>query len=212
MKKWLTVLGGAHSGKTDLVAQVCGDFAKVAWWGTAVDQPQDSDWQERLDSLRKNRSPDWTTFDGPWAWPPSEKNTALQQAQDSDLFVMDCLNLWLAAHIHRGMSLYSMAQLKVHLELEFTKLVNDLSGLPCAVVVVSAEVGMGVVPSGDAGRLFRDLLTRWNRQIVGHSDSGVSVQAGRAFLWPAGRAVLPDDGAPVRCVQAPQLSRLLRGL
>jgi adenosyl cobinamide kinase/adenosyl cobinamide phosphate guanylyltransferase len=207
MKKQMIILGGAHSGKTDLAAEVCDRFEKVVWWGTASEQPQDSDWQERLRALRNGRKPSWMTLDGPWAW-LAERESSPARLKDCDIFVVDCLNLWLAAHIHRGTSLYSMSQLRVHLELEFSRLVEELSALSCGIIVVSAEVGSGVVPSGEAGRLFRDLLTHWNRQFVQQSEYGVSVQAGQAFLWPAGKTPLPDEGVPVRCVSARTLSRL----
>lgn len=207
MKKWLTLLGGAYAGKTDLATQACDGIEKVVWWGTAIDHPQEPEWQERLRSLRENRQASWVTLDGPWAW-LAEQNSKLPSVLNCELFVMDCLNLWLAAHIHRGTSLYSMAQLRVHLELEFARLVEELSALSCSVIIISAEVGEGVAPSGEAGRLFRDLLTQWNRRLVEQSDYGVSVQAGRAFLWPAGRTPLPDEGVALRCVSARTLARL----
>lgn len=213
MAKWLTILGGAHAGKTDWVLEVCRPLEKVVWWGTAMDQPQDPLWQERLQTLRSQHKPSWTIFDGPSAWPvPEQTNNTHAVIQDTPVFVMDCLNLWLAAQIHRGMSLYSFNQLRVHLELEFAQLFSALSSLPCPVIVISAEVGWGVVPSGDAGRLFRDLLGHWNRSIVQHSDFGLNVQAGRGFLWPAGRTPVSPEGEVVRCVEPTFLGRLIRGI
>jgi adenosylcobinamide kinase/adenosylcobinamide-phosphate guanylyltransferase len=122
---------------------------------------------------------------------------------------MDSLNLWLAAQINRCTSLYSMSQLKTHLEIEFQQLLNALKAVACPVLIVSAEVGSGVVPSGEAGRLFRDLLGLWNRTLVASADYGVSLQAGRAFYWPGGRAELPPEGVPLRVVDAAFLHRLL---
>ncbi|MEY3903889.1 MAG: hypothetical protein RL189_3195 [Pseudomonadota bacterium] len=208
MAKWMTILGGARSGKTDLAAQMCRHFGKVAWWGTALQQPQDPLWEERLQALKSSRDPNWTTFDGPWSW-PADAAGVLPQTTGCDLFVMDCLNLWLAAHIQRGASRYSLSQLRVHLEIEFSQLTAALLAQSCPVLLVSAEVGWGVVPAGEVGRLFRDLLSDWNRQIVGQSDFGVTMQAGRAFVWPAGKTSLPPEGVEVRCVDERHLSRLL---
>lgn len=208
MGKWIFVLGGAKGGKSDFVTEACAAFEDVAWWGTAVEQSQDPDWQDRLAHLKAIRKPDWRLFDGPWAW-PQEASPGQAVASETKIFVMDCLNLWLAAQIHRGSSLYSMSQLKVHLEMEFSQLLAALNALNSNIVVVSAEVGSGVVPSGEAGRLFRDLLSSWNRRIVQQSDFGVSMQAGRAFLWPGGRTPLPPEGALVRCVDAALIGRIL---
>jgi adenosylcobinamide kinase/adenosylcobinamide-phosphate guanylyltransferase len=209
MTQWITVLGGAHSGKTDFVTEVCQPLEDVGWWGTATDLPQDTSWHERLDALKAERKPSWQTFDGPWTWTVHARET--QSRTPFSLFVMDSLNLWLAAQIHRGTSLYSFAQLKIHLEVEFAQLCTDLATLPCRVLIVSAEAGSGVVPSGEAGRLFRDCLTRWNRQIVERSEHCLSLQAGRAFLWPGGKTHLPPEGVVVRCVASQAVSLLLGG-
>lgn len=209
MNKWVTILGGAQSGKTDFAEDACRTLDRVVWWGTAQEQPQEPCWQSRLQALRDRRPASWVSHDGPWTWPEQAQGSAHKTIGVPQVFVMDCLNLWLAAHIHRGMALYSLSQLKVHLELEFKHLVEALTALPCHVVVVSAEVGCGVVPSGEAGRLFRDLLTTWNRNIVKQSDFGVTLQAGRAFLWPAGRTPADPDGTPLRCIEASWLSRWL---
>lgn len=203
------ILGGVHSGKTDFAEEVCQPFAKIGWWGTAVEHNQDELWQERLQNLKGRRDERWTTFEGPWAWPEDDRPLVQKRSGGLDIFVMDCLNLWLAAHIHRGSSRYSAHQLRAYLEMEFSQLCASFAALACPVVIVSAEVGAGVVPAGENGRLFRDLLSIWNCRIVKQSDYGVSLQAGRAFLWPAGRNVIPEAGAEVRCVEARHLSRLL---
>lgn len=208
MAKLMTILGGARAGKSELAAEICKHFGRVAWWGTALPQPQDPFWEERLQALKSSRNPSWTTFDGPWSW-PADGAAGLPQTAGFDIFVMDCLNLWLAAHIHRGTSRYSMSQLRVHLEIEFSQLTAELLALKCPVLLVTAEAGWGVVPAGEVGRLFRDLLADWNRQIVRQSGYGVTMQAGRAFVWPAGKTPLPAEGVELRCVDERHLSRLL---
>ncbi|NBO38514.1 hypothetical protein EBU99_08010 [bacterium] len=209
MSQWMTFLGGVHSGKTDLAHEICRDVENVVWWGTASEVAQDADWQQRLAHLRARRKPSWQTMDGPWAWPPAPGSDADGRAKNCPLFVFDSLNLWLAAHIHKSISLYSLPQLKTHLEMEFTQLMDSLKALRCPVLIISAEVGWGVVPSGETGRVFRDLLSAWNRTFVAHSHHGVTVQAGRAFAWPGGLSALPAEGAPVRCLDARALARLL---
>ncbi|MFZ9518878.1 MAG: bifunctional adenosylcobinamide kinase/adenosylcobinamide-phosphate guanylyltransferase [Silvanigrellaceae bacterium] len=211
MDKWIFVSGGAKSGKSDFVTDACESFKDVEWWGTATEQSTDLDWQERLASLKSNRNPGWLLFDGPWAW-PGQASIGRESAGSPQVFVMDSLNLWLAAQIHRGMSLYTTSQLKVHLDMEFTQLLASLNDLKCSVVLISAEVGSGVVPSGEAGRLFRDLLSTWNRRIVKQSDFGVSMQTGQAFLWPAGRTPLPPEGTVLRCVDSSHIRRILAGV
>jgi adenosylcobinamide kinase/adenosylcobinamide-phosphate guanylyltransferase len=207
----MVVLGGAQSGKSDFVTELSRHFDEGVWWGTASEIPQDADWRERLELLRRGRKNTWTSLEGPWAWPPAAQADAVQHG-NKPLFIFDSLNLWLAAHIQRGTSLYSFVQLKTHLDLEFQQLCESLARLPCPVLIVSAEVGSGVVPQGEFGRLFRDLLGLWNRHFVSQSHHGVSLQAGRAFLWPAGRQRVPSEGTPVLCVDSSHIARLLKPL
>lgn len=205
----IVVIGGAHSGKTDFVTELSHHFEEGVWWGTASEIPQDLDWQERLKSIKVARKNSWTTLEGPWAWPPEARNDSALAAK-KPLWIIDSLNLWLAAHIQRGTSLYSFPQLKTHLDLEFQRLCETLVRLPCPVLIVSAEVGSGVVPQGEFGRLFRDLLGVWNKHLVSQAHHGVSLQAGRAFLWPAGRSPLPPEGVSLRCVDSAHIVRLLK--
>jgi len=205
MAQRMVLLGGAHSGKSNLAHDICAPLENVCWWGTGVELPQDGDWQQRLGALRAARPASWKTYEGPWAWPVS----GVREPQGAQVFVMDSLNLWLAAQINRCTALYSMSQLKTHLEIEFQQLLSALQAIDCPVVVVSAEVGCGVVPTGEAGRLFRDLLGVWNCALVAGAHHGVSLQAGRAFYWPAGLLELPSEGVPLRAVDAGFLRRLL---
>lgn len=212
MNPWITILGGSQSGKTDFAHAICAPFDDVVWWGTGSSQLEDPEWQSRLESLRAARKGSWHTLDGPLIGPNSFAALSAGVPPDhrkAKVFVLDSLNLWLAALLNESTARYSMSQAKVHLELEFQQLLKSLRALPCAVLVVSAEVGSGVVPAGEAGRLFRDLLCAWNRSIVQFSRHGISMQAGRALLWPGGQTQLPPDGAPVLCVDEVYVRRLL---
>jgi adenosyl cobinamide kinase/adenosyl cobinamide phosphate guanylyltransferase len=69
MAQWITILGGAHSGKTRFAHEVCASLEGVVWWGTASELPQDANWQQHLESLRSSRKSSWLTLEGPWSWP-----------------------------------------------------------------------------------------------------------------------------------------------
>ncbi len=207
MGVWMSIVGGAKSGKTDFVTGVLESCEEVVWWGTAIEIAQDPDWQERLQSLRAARRESWVTLDGPAAWP---LDTASELKLSSKaVFVVDSLNLWLAAQMQRAVTRYSQAQLRTHLEIEFQQLLKALKQLPCSVVVITAEAGSGVVPSGEAGRLFRELIGQWNQAIVEIAHFGVTLQCGQAFLWPAGLTPVSDAGDPVRRVSKTHVHRLL---
>jgi adenosylcobinamide kinase/adenosylcobinamide-phosphate guanylyltransferase len=207
MAKWISVVGGAKSGKTEFILAVCERFDDVVWWGTAVEIPQDPDWQSRIEFLRSKHKSSWTSLDGPSAWPrPSGSEVNLNSGS---IFVLDSLNLWLASHMQQAMARYSPLQLRTHLEVEFQHLLKSLRQLPCSVIAVTAEAGCGVVPSGEAGRLFRELIGQWNKELVACSHFGVSLQCGEAFLWPAGLTPVSDAGDPVRRVSKQHVQRVL---
>jgi adenosylcobinamide kinase / adenosylcobinamide-phosphate guanylyltransferase len=207
MSVWITIVGGAKSGKTDFAAGVCEMLENVIWWGTAVEIPQDPDWQDRLQLLRSARKKSFITLEGPAAWPLGTASTL--NVSSRSVFVLDSLNLWLAAQIQNAVTRYSHAQLRTHLEIEFQQLLKALKQLPCSVVVVTAEAGSGVVPSGEAGRLFRELIGQWNQIIAGIAHFGITMQCGQALLWPAGSTPVSKEGDPVRRVNKTHVHRLL---
>ena len=207
MGLWISIVGGAKSGKTEFAASVCEPLDNVIWWGTAVEIPHDPEWQERLQSLRSARKKNWVTLEGPAAWPVD--TSSVPHMNPNSVFVLDSLNLWLAAQMQHAVTRYSHSQMRTHLEIEFQQLLKSLRQLPGSVMVVTAEAGSGVVPSGEAGRLFRELIGQWNQTIVESAHFGVTMQCGQAFLWPAGLTPVGDSGDPVRRVSKTHVHRLL---
>lgn len=95
--------------------------------------------------------------------------------------LVDCLGTWLTA-IMDGEALWSAATADVYavLEARLDGLCAALTGLPTAIVVTN-EVGLGVVPSNSSGVLFRDLLGTINRRVAAVCDEVHLVIAGRVL-------------------------------
>lgn len=95
--------------------------------------------------------------------------------------LVDCLGTWLTA-IMDGEALWSAATADVYavLEARLDGLCAALTGLPTAIVVTN-EVGLGVVPSHSSGVLFRDLLGTINRRVAAVCDKVHLVIAGRVL-------------------------------
>lgn len=158
------VLGGARSGKSQVAERLAARLpAPITYLATAV--VADDDHAARVAAHRARRDPAWTTVDTGAALV-----AALAAVTGSVL--VDSLGTWVAAH---------------------AKFAVDVPGLVAALtdrdgdtVVVSEEVGLGVHPSSQAGRHFRDALGPVNAAVAACCDEVLLVVAGRVL--PLGRA------------------------
>lgn len=154
----MLVLGGARSGKSlfaERVAAECG--APVLYVATA--EALDDEMAERIRLHRARRDPAWRTLEA------ARGVGAAAQAnlQDAQTVLVEDLTLLLAN---------SMDEQLARAE------VDGLLGLPSHVVLVSNEVGMGLVPEHPLGRTFRDALGRLNQHAAAQADEVYFVIAG----------------------------------
>lgn len=157
------VLGGARSGKSRYAEQlVLGGGLKPHYIATAT--AGDSEMAERIAHHRARRGEGWTTWEE-----PLELARALAAAVAPDRAVLvDCLTLWLSNVMLAGRDV----------ERETEVLLDALSELPGPVVMVSNEIGMGLVPETALGRRFRDAQGRLNQAVAACVPSVVFVAAG----------------------------------
>ncbi|MEY2569516.1 MAG: adenosylcobinamide kinase / adenosylcobinamide-phosphate guanylyltransferase [Actinomycetota bacterium] len=168
--------GGARSGKSSLavgMAAASGDA--VVFLATA--RPEgDAEWHERLARHRGERPASWTTVEE-----PLDVVGAVTAADPDAFLVVDCLTLWAANAVDAGWDDDEIEALAV-------KGASAAAVRPGSTVVVTNEVGGGIVPVERAVRRFRDVLGRTNAVWSQHAD--------RAYLVVAGRLVpLLDAGA-----------------
>ncbi|MGR3434839.1 MAG: bifunctional adenosylcobinamide kinase/adenosylcobinamide-phosphate guanylyltransferase [Shimia sp.] len=155
------VLGGANSGKSGHAeALVCASARPRHYIATA--QAWDDEMRSKIAAHRAARGPDWTTHECPLApW------DALGRAAQ-EVVLLDCATLWLSNHLLAGSDL----------EAQGARLRAALAACPCPVVVVSNEVGLGVVPDTPLGRAFRGAQGRLNQQLAAQASSVCLVAAG----------------------------------
>jgi adenosyl cobinamide kinase/adenosyl cobinamide phosphate guanylyltransferase len=157
------VLGGARSGKSAVAEARATESAReapVTYIATALDRG-DADFAARIAAHQARR---------PRAWRTVEAGAGLVEALASvtdGVVLVDSLGTWLAA-ADRG-------------EAAIDDLVRALIASACSIVVVSEEVGMGVHPSSELGRHFRDSLGRLNQAVAAVADEVVLVVAGRVL-------------------------------
>lgn len=159
-------LGGARSGKSRLAEQrVCGLGGRRLYIATAT--AGDTEMAARIHHHQQQRCKDgWTTVEA-----PEQLSAALREhsAKDSSILV-DCLTLWLSNWI-----LKDDAQAWQRSREEFLAVISRLPG---NLVLVSNEVGQGIVPMGEINRRFVDEAGRLHQAIAGIADRVVLVTAG----------------------------------
>jgi adenosyl cobinamide kinase/adenosyl cobinamide phosphate guanylyltransferase len=158
------VLGGARSGKSEVAERLAssaggGDVVYVA---TALVEPADDDMVARVDAHRARRPPSWRTVECGAALVD-----AIRDAPDGTMLV-DSLGTWLAAAAPT-------------VDVDVGALCDALAARRGDTVIVSDEVGLGVHPSSEGGRRFRDALGTCNRSIADISGRVLLVVAGRVF-------------------------------
>jgi len=169
------VLGGARSGKSAFAQQLASEFGEpVLFLATA--EARDAEMRARIEAHRTSRPPGWRTVEA-----PRDVGTAIaRELRDARTVLVDCLSL-LVANCLGGFSENESAQLESQwwpeVEHEVGALL-DATSRRCHLIVVSNEVGMGLVPAYPLGRLYRDLLGRANQRIAAAAD--------RVYLMVAG--------------------------
>ncbi len=164
----VVLLGGARSGKSAL-AQRLASASDAAVTFIATAEPGDQEMADRIARHRAVRPASWTTVEE-----PLDLVGALAAAPVHACVIVDCLTLWIA----NAMGFGSSAE---EIEEQAVSAASLAAARNAPTIVVSNEVGMGVVPATELGRAFRDLQGRVNRRFCDVSDRAALVVAGQAL-------------------------------
>jgi adenosylcobinamide kinase/adenosylcobinamide-phosphate guanylyltransferase len=180
MGKLILVLGGARSGKSTYAQKLAGEIttgsSKVAYVATGV--ACDDEMRARVEQHRRSRPPQWATIEA-----PTEVAQVIQRAgEEYAVMIVDCLTTlvtnWLAERGQLEEPTESMVELEAAVLGLVENLIRAAKGVRASVIVVSNEVGLGVVPSFKAGRVFRDLAGLANQFIAREADEVYVMWAG----------------------------------
>jgi adenosylcobinamide kinase / adenosylcobinamide-phosphate guanylyltransferase len=161
------VLGGARSGKSAFAERlVCETGLQRLYLATG--EAGDEEMRTRIAHHRARRGSDWRTVEESLAL----ADALTREAGPERAILVDCLTLWL--------SNLMLASRDVAAETE--RLCAALRGAAGPVVLVSNEVGLGLVPETPLGRAFRDAQGRLNQTIAGVADNVAFIAAGLP-LW-----------------------------
>lgn len=145
----LTLIGGgARSGKSAKALSLARESGvRLAFLATA--QPADAEMRDRIARHQAERGPEWSTFDAPF-----ELDRAIRDCFGFDAVVVDCLTLWLSNWM------------LLDREAPVSELLETAASAPNRVILVTNEVGCGIVPENALARRFRDESGRMNRQAA----------------------------------------------
>lgn len=156
------VLGGARSGKTARALALAERFDTRILIATA--EALDAEMAERIARHRAERGAGWQTVEAPLDLP-----AALARIRNPHAcVVIDCLTLWLSNLMLRARDIERMTE----------ELLAAVANCPAMVVLVSNEVGLGLVPETPLGRRFRDAQGRLNQRMAAAADVVEFVAAG----------------------------------
>jgi adenosylcobinamide kinase / adenosylcobinamide-phosphate guanylyltransferase len=165
-RRIVLVLGGVRSGKSRYAQELASRGKQVAFIATA--EACDDDMRRRIARHREERPASWATFEAPVAL----EDTLLECGSKFDTILIDCLTVWTANLMHAEQS--DEDRVLAHAD----RLAEVLRKIPASVVLVSNEVGSGVHPNSDIGRVYRDLLGFMNQRVAAVADEVILLVAG----------------------------------
>jgi adenosylcobinamide kinase/adenosylcobinamide-phosphate guanylyltransferase len=193
MGKLTLILGGARSGKSSYAEKQAKELGGDNVLYVATSETKDEEMQQRVEKHRSERPSVWVTVEA-----PRNVAQALRRAQDTALrqegsgtkvILLDCITFLVANHLldaagpeddpFDGPSSDPFdAQIESDVVAEVEALIAYLEETDVQMLVVSNEVGLGVVPPYELGRAYRDILGRANQILARHADEVQLLVAG----------------------------------
>lgn len=155
MKSTTFVIGGCRSGKSGHALRLGESFPGRRKLFVATCVPQDDEMRQRVLRHQLDRGPQWSPLEVPLELTQS----IVQNGPDADLMLIDCLTLWVS-----NMMLVHEEQKPIDDRIQ--ELCTVLQDPPCPLILVSNEVGAGIVPENSLARRFRDIVGWTNQQVA----------------------------------------------
>lgn len=156
------VLGGARSGKSHYAEALIAKSPKP-WVYVATAEARDDEMAERIAAHRARRAEGWQTIEAPHDLPD-----AVRQAPANAAVLVDCLTLWLS----------NLMEGSFDIDAQTARLQEALAARTGPTVLVSNEVGLGIVPDNALTRRFRDLQGVLNQRMAAEAQRVVMMVAG----------------------------------
>lgn len=170
MKKFIFILGGARSGKSSYAVNLAKSYSKrIVLIATSI--PDDSEMKHRIKLHKKARPSSWRVVEE-----GINIDSVLRKVEPRcDAILIDCIGLFIS-------NLIAVEANDEKIEKKIQQVIKQIKKRSSEVIVVSNEVGMGIVPNNPLARRFRDLLGRANQILAQNADTVIMMHAGIATI------------------------------
>lgn len=163
----ILVIGGCKSGKSRHALALAAAVTPPRKLFIATCVPGDDEMHRRVARHQAERGPEWRTLEEPLAL----AEAIFSHSGATDLILVDCLTLWLS-------NLMLAQEALEGLERRLSELMAAIGNARCPVILVSNEVGAGIVPENSLARRFRDAAGMMNQTVAAGVDRVTWVVAG----------------------------------
>lgn len=163
--KIIFVLGGVRSGKSAFAVSLASRSRKPIYF-IATAKPKDKEMKERIQRHRKARPASWVTLE-----PARDMMSILEEIPAGRTAILDCLTLWISRMVMERISEESILTKVKDFLMKARAMRFDL-------IVVSNEVGEGIVPATRLGRVFRDVAGLVHQEVARLAQAVYQVTAG----------------------------------
>ena len=179
MGRLIVYIGGARSGKSRLAQERAGSHASVAYIATATksahDGTVDPEMEARIQRHRTDRPASWTTIEEPRDIASAFRSATVAQSQ---CILLDCLTLWLSNRVVELFPDRWNDEMENAILQELDTALYAAKKGTAELVLVTNELGGGLVPEYALGRVFRDVHGRMNQRVASIADEVQWVVAG----------------------------------
>ena len=167
MKKTIFITGGCKSGKSRHALELSEEISTSKRIFIATSMPLDDEMKERIDRHKQERDKSWKTVEA-----PIELSVAINKNnKNGNVILVDCLTLWINNLLMENKNPDIINQ---HID----KLICTIKKTKSPIILVSNEVGTGIVPENDLARKFRDLAGLTNQKVAKCADRVIWMVAG----------------------------------
>jgi len=173
------IIGGARSGKSNYAQELALKYPQPALF-VATAEANDEEMRQRIEEHKKVRPSTWRTLEVT----THVGNRIRQEIGEMQTVIVDCITLLVNnifnSYFDASMELGDAKLVEETVIAEISELVDCISQVNASFIIVTNEVGLGIVPAVSVSRLYRDLLGRANQILAQHTDEVCLMVAGLA--------------------------------
>jgi adenosylcobinamide kinase/adenosylcobinamide-phosphate guanylyltransferase len=163
------VIGGCRSGKSRYALDLAGKLSENKKIFIATCLPQDEEMRQRVARHQKDRGKTWIAREVPIDLPEA----VIENSSRGHVILVDCLTLWISNLLTRTQQISEDEVIE-----SVDNLTRAFQTVQCPVILVSNEVGTGIVPENKLARQFRDIMGLANQRVAACADGVIWMVAG----------------------------------